>query len=107
MGIRPKIYLANDGNYREMRWFTPWYIDPSKAGDGTDGRVGERLFSRVQHSVDLYVPGTRITYIIVVCLLKSNSFNGCVLVYNKTCLHASIRIPNKTGNLTDLVFPEC
>lgn len=32
MGIRPKIYLANDGNYREMRWFTPWYIDPSKAG---------------------------------------------------------------------------
>ncbi|KAJ3269634.1 glutamine-dependent NAD(+) synthetase [Terramyces sp. JEL0728] len=22
--IRPKKYLANDGNYREMRWFTPW-----------------------------------------------------------------------------------
>ena len=22
--IRPKIALANDGNYREMRWFTPW-----------------------------------------------------------------------------------
>ncbi|KAK2763064.1 glutamine-dependent NAD(+) synthetase [Arachnomyces sp. PD_36] len=22
--IRPKIYLANDGNYREMRFFTPW-----------------------------------------------------------------------------------
>lgn len=22
--IRPKIYLANDGNYREMRYFTPW-----------------------------------------------------------------------------------
>ncbi|CAK9049277.1 Glutamine-dependent NAD(+) synthetase (NAD(+) synthase [glutamine-hydrolyzing]) (NAD(+) synthetase) [Durusdinium trenchii] len=34
VGIRPKIYLANDGNYREMRWFTPWYIDPSKAGFG-------------------------------------------------------------------------
>lgn len=32
IGIRPKIYLANDGNYREMRWFTPWYIDPSKQG---------------------------------------------------------------------------
>lgn len=99
MGIRPKIYLANDGNYREMRWFTPWYIDPSKAGDGTDGRV--------QHSVDLYVPGTRIPYITVVCLLESNSFNGCVLVYDKTCLHASIRIPNQTDNLTDLVLPEC
>ncbi|KAI3635108.1 hypothetical protein MIR68_006674 [Amoeboaphelidium protococcarum] len=22
--IRPKLYLANDGNYRESRWFTPW-----------------------------------------------------------------------------------
>lgn len=22
--IRPKIYLANDGNYREMRYFTGW-----------------------------------------------------------------------------------
>ena len=22
--IRPKLYLANDGNYREMRYFTAW-----------------------------------------------------------------------------------
>ena len=22
--IRPKMFLAMDGNYREMRWFTPW-----------------------------------------------------------------------------------
>lgn len=22
--IRPKLYLANDGNYREGRWSTPW-----------------------------------------------------------------------------------
>lgn len=22
--IRPKMIMANDGNYREMRWFTPW-----------------------------------------------------------------------------------
>ncbi|EEP78065.1 glutamine-dependent NAD(+) synthetase synthase [glutamine-hydrolyzing]) [Uncinocarpus reesii 1704] len=22
--IRPKVWLANDGNYREMRYFTPW-----------------------------------------------------------------------------------
>uniref|UniRef100_A0A7S2GF13 Glutamine-dependent NAD(+) synthetase n=2 Tax=Octactis speculum TaxID=3111310 RepID=A0A7S2GF13_9STRA len=34
VGIRPKIFLANDGNYREMRYFTPWYIDPSKPGFG-------------------------------------------------------------------------
>lgn len=22
--IRPKLYLANDGNYRELRWFSAW-----------------------------------------------------------------------------------
>lgn len=22
--IRPKMFLANDGNYRELRFFTPW-----------------------------------------------------------------------------------
>ena len=22
--IRPKMFLANDGNYREMRWFAAW-----------------------------------------------------------------------------------
>ena len=22
--IKPKLYLADDGNYRESRWFTPW-----------------------------------------------------------------------------------
>ena len=22
--LRPKLHLANDGNYREMRWFAPW-----------------------------------------------------------------------------------
>jgi len=22
--IRPKLFLADDGNYREGRWFTPW-----------------------------------------------------------------------------------
>ncbi len=24
LGIRPKVALANEGNYRETRWFTPW-----------------------------------------------------------------------------------
>ena len=34
LGIRPKFYLANDGNYREMRYFTPWYIAPDEPGFG-------------------------------------------------------------------------
>lgn len=34
IGIRPKIFLANDGNYREMRFFTPWWINPAVPGFG-------------------------------------------------------------------------
>lgn len=34
LGIRPKFYLANDGNYREMRYFTPWYLEPDVPGFG-------------------------------------------------------------------------
>ncbi|KAK7556900.1 hypothetical protein IWX49DRAFT_559083 [Phyllosticta citricarpa] len=34
--IRPKLWLANDGNYREMRYFTPW--------------------SRPQHVEEYYLP---------------------------------------------------
>lgn len=48
LALRPKLYLANDGNFREMRFFTPWnrpkYVERYKlppkfrelqAGDGT------------------------------------------------------------------------
>jgi len=34
LGVRPKFLLANDGNYREMRYFTPWYIEPGEPGFG-------------------------------------------------------------------------
>jgi predicted amidohydrolase len=34
LGVRPKLCLANDGNYREMRYFTPWYVDPTSSGLG-------------------------------------------------------------------------
>lgn len=27
--IRPKMFLADDGNYRESRWFAPWAVDPA------------------------------------------------------------------------------
>uniref|UniRef100_A0A7S0ZSM8 Glutamine-dependent NAD(+) synthetase n=1 Tax=Noctiluca scintillans TaxID=2966 RepID=A0A7S0ZSM8_NOCSC len=34
IGIRPKFYLANDGIYCEMRYFTPWWINPASEGFG-------------------------------------------------------------------------
>ena len=47
--IRPKMWMANDGNYRELRWFTPWvkhrsteeYWLPSIVADIT-GQVSPR-----------------------------------------------------------------
>ena len=30
--IRPKIYMADDGNYREGRYFTPWKVEQQNAG---------------------------------------------------------------------------
>ena len=30
--IRPKIYMADDGNYREGRYFTPWKVEQQYSG---------------------------------------------------------------------------
>jgi NAD+ synthase (glutamine-hydrolysing) len=35
--IRPKMLLADDGNYREARWFTPWPINKYETYDYKDG----------------------------------------------------------------------
>ncbi|KAF5911421.1 hypothetical protein HPG69_004291 [Diceros bicornis minor] len=67
--IRPKMALANEGNYRELRWFTPWsrtrqteeYFLPrmiqdltkqnaAQTGDGQE-RVSCALFLRLQETV--------------------------------------------------------
>ena len=31
--LRPKLYMANDGNYREERYFTAWGINKYVAGE--------------------------------------------------------------------------
>jgi NAD+ synthase (glutamine-hydrolysing) len=43
--IRPKIYLANDGNYREMRFFTPW--TPRKVEDYYLPRMISKITNQV------------------------------------------------------------
>ncbi|OBZ66727.1 Glutamine-dependent NAD(+) synthetase [Grifola frondosa] len=41
--IRPKMWMANDGNYREMRWFTPWM---------KHRQVEEHFLPRIVHAVN-------------------------------------------------------
>lgn len=54
LAVRPKIWLCNDGNYREMRYFTAWkkhtverYPLPEviqALADQTDTRIGDVIF---------------------------------------------------------------
>lgn len=36
LAIRPKMYLANDGNYRETRWFTEWRNQSDDGAEQTE-----------------------------------------------------------------------
>ncbi|KAF2455564.1 hypothetical protein BDY21DRAFT_289192 [Lineolata rhizophorae] len=62
--IRPKLWLANDGNYREMRYFTPW--------------------ARPRHVEQYYLP--RIIQDIVGCIKVP--FGDAVISTRDTCLGA-------------------
>lgn len=59
--IRPKVWLANDGNYREMRYFLPW----------------------PEHKVDNYVLPK---FVEQVTSQKSVTFGDCILNAGKTRL---------------------
>lgn len=53
IGIRPKLFLANDGNYREMRWFTPWHVDTQATLEYAFGSLQEfQLPAVVLEAVD-------------------------------------------------------
>jgi NAD+ synthase (glutamine-hydrolysing) len=47
--IRPKIFLANDGNYREMRFFTPWI--PKKVEQYYLPRMISKLTNQVIYKI--------------------------------------------------------
>lgn len=46
--IRPKMYLADDGNYRERRWFTSWKAD---GRNSYAGNVETHLLSQLLRNV--------------------------------------------------------
>jgi NAD+ synthase (glutamine-hydrolysing) len=62
--IRPKIFLANDGNYRELRFFTPW----------TSKKVEQyyvpRMISKLTGQVRIYTYIYRIFYLSVIMIRK-------------------------------------
>ena len=55
--IRPKMWLANDGNYRELRWFTPW-MKPKEVQDHYLPRMLKNITGQVscERLLSLCVP---------------------------------------------------
>ncbi|XP_061466657.1 glutamine-dependent NAD(+) synthetase isoform X2 [Rhineura floridana] len=64
--IRPKMALANTGNYREMRWFTPW--------------------NRSRHVEDYFLP----RMIQEITIQESVPFGDAVLATLDTCIGSEI-----------------
>lgn len=97
--IRPKMSLANDGLYREMRHFTAWtkkmqtetyYLEPV-VGSITGQRsvlIGDAILSTLDTAVgcetceELFTPSNPSTYM---------SLNGCEIVLNSSASHAELR----------------
>ncbi|ODV60364.1 glutamine-dependent NAD(+) synthetase, partial [Ascoidea rubescens DSM 1968] len=48
--IRPKLYLANDGNYREMRFFVPW-LKPKYCEDYVLPRMIQKLTGQLSVTI--------------------------------------------------------
>ncbi|KAG7268569.1 hypothetical protein CRUP_036326 [Coryphaenoides rupestris] len=66
--IRPKMLMANNGNYRELRWFSPWnklspHIDMSLDGVEilTNSSASHHELRKADHRVDLIRTATRKT----------------------------------------------
>ncbi len=47
--IRPKMWLANDGNYRELRYFTPW-MKPHQWEDHYLPRIVQAVTGQVRQN---------------------------------------------------------
>jgi len=50
--IRPKMWLANDGNYRELRYFTPW-MKHRQWEDHHLPRIIQAVTKQVRHGLSL------------------------------------------------------
>jgi NAD+ synthase (glutamine-hydrolysing) len=51
--IRPKMWLANDGNYRELRYFTPW-MKPRQWEDHYLPRIVQAVTDQVRQESFLF-----------------------------------------------------
>lgn len=76
--IRPKIFLANDGNYRELRFFTPW----------TTRKVEQyylpRMISKITNQVRNYIIVCIFQLLIFIKTLVP--FGDCVISTLDTCI---------------------
>lgn len=113
--IRPKIWLANDGNYREMRFFTPWcrpkhvesYLLPrfiQKITDQLTVEFGDAIISTLDTCVgietceELFTPNSPHV---------GMSLDGVEIMTNSSGSHHELRKLNTRMNLIKEATMKC
>ncbi|XP_072614796.1 glutamine-dependent NAD(+) synthetase isoform X2 [Vulpes vulpes] len=94
--IRPKMALANEGNYRELRWFTPWsrsrsthlefFLRMLAEEKGHPAREGHRPFRGGRQTEEYFLP----RMIQDVTKQETVPFGDAVLATRDTCIGSEI-----------------
>ena len=112
--IRPKLFMANDGNYRELRYFTPW--------DTSRGVMEAELPKELQFAGQKVAPfghqilnfnGIKAGFEMCEELFTSMpphillALNGCELFLNSSGSHHELRKLNARGELIQGAMHKC
>jgi NAD+ synthase (glutamine-hydrolysing) len=83
--IRPKLFLADDGNYRETRWFTTWKVNLENKEQMMQSHVLPKSIQKITGQV--HVP---IGYGIITTLDSSCSSETCEEVFTPDSPHINL-----------------
>lgn len=111
--IRPKMYMANDGNYRELRWFTPWSssrgvmtaeLPPEFSATQTTAPFGHAIISfkgitfGIEACEELFTPQPPHIEL---------AMNGCDVIVNSSGSHHQLRKLNTRFELIGDATKRC
>jgi NAD+ synthase (glutamine-hydrolysing) len=112
--IRPKMFMANDANYRELRWFTPWNSSHwiLEAELPKELQIfGQKIVS-FGHAI-LSFNGIKVGIEMCEELFTSSpphvqlSFNGCDVILNSSGSHHELRKLNTRVELIQGAMHKC
>ncbi|OLY80203.1 Glutamine-dependent NAD(+) synthetase [Smittium mucronatum] len=116
--IRPKIWMASDGNYRELRWFTPWPNNPNKSIENMRlpsvissiyGQYEAPFGNFLLRSSDLFTLGIEICEELFVPISQHSSMyiDGADIIVNPSGSHTELRKLHKRIDLIKQATQSC